>query len=85
MTCSVYPTTLTHQITVGNVMVSAYNTIVTVQVHFMFLIIIVELSDCLSFGCTDETGDCRCLYSTSCPLKRFPYYTLEECAEALIS
>ena len=59
---------------------SCYYIVIT-NVLFFFL----ELSDCLSFGCTDEGGDCKCLYSSSCPLKRFPYYTIEECKESLLS
>lgn len=49
----------------------------------LFLFVPVELTDCLSFGCTDDNGECKCLYSNSCPLQRFPYYTLEECEIAL--
>ena len=44
-----------------------------------------ELSECLSFGCSDEGDECNCFYSTECATSLFKYYTIDECKDALSS
>ena len=46
---------------------------------------LLEITPCLTFGCTEDDGDCKCYYNNACPLQRLPYYTLDECQEAVKS
>lgn len=46
---------------------------------------LIEITPCLTFGCTEEDGNCKCYYNDACPLQRLPYYTLDECHEAVKS
>lgn len=42
-----------------------------------------EITPCLTFGCTEKEGECECYYNNVCPLQRLPYYTREECEDAI--
>ena len=79
--CSACLMTRTLRNIVENAMVS--NVTCTALMHMFFCHL--EITPCLTFGCSVKGDKCECYYNNVCPLQKLPFYTREECEDTLKS